>query len=77
MYDQANDAHNEQQVNQAARNVEYQKAHKPSHQEHDKECEKHTVTLLCREDPVNLDFARPSFHCLCSLAQCAGQNESL
>jgi hypothetical protein len=44
MHDQGNDSHNEQQVNQPARNVECEKAQKPSHQEHDKENEKHTVT---------------------------------
>ena len=32
MHDQRNDGHNEQQVNQAACNVECEKAHKPSHQ---------------------------------------------
>jgi hypothetical protein len=32
MDDQANDAHNEEQVNQPARNVECEKAQKPSHQ---------------------------------------------
>jgi hypothetical protein len=32
MNDQANDGHNEQQVNQPARNVECEKAQKPSHQ---------------------------------------------
>jgi len=32
MNEQANDGHNEQQVNQAARNVECEKAKKPSYQ---------------------------------------------
>jgi len=32
MHDQRNDGHNEQQVNQAACNVECEKAHKPCHQ---------------------------------------------
>ena len=32
MHDQANDGHNEEQVNQPARNVECEKAHKPSYQ---------------------------------------------
>lgn len=46
MDDQANDSHNEQKVNQCPRHVECEKAQKPSHQEHDKQSEKHAVNHL-------------------------------
>jgi hypothetical protein len=41
MKDQTDDGHDEQQVNQPARNVEGKKAREPRHQQHDKENEKH------------------------------------
>src|ERR1700722_7928877 len=46
MHDQGNGGHNEKYVNQAAGNVECEKAQKPSCQKHNKENEKHLVTLL-------------------------------
>jgi hypothetical protein len=90
VHDQANDGHNEQQVNQRTCNMEGEKAQKPSRQEHDKENEKHSSPTIIRliirlpgfvqeippaaRDLVTLDSTRPLFPCLCSFAHAIGQN---
>src|ERR1039457_4503875 len=44
--DQADQGHDEEDVNQSARNVEREEARKPGHQQNHEENEKHDVTLL-------------------------------